>query len=163
MQKIKGFTLIEVMIVVVIISILAAIAFPAYQESVRKSRRIDAKSSLLQAAQILERCFTEFNTYTAPPPPNGCSILTDTDADTIGDTINLTSDTAPLNGDGYYTITSTPSGGGELLAATTYELTATPTNKGGQDQDTKCATFELLHTGKKESNAANDDTARCWD
>lgn len=55
----KGFTLIEIMIVVVIIAILAAIAYPSYQESVRKSRRADARAVLLEAAQFMERRYTE--------------------------------------------------------------------------------------------------------
>jgi type IV pilus assembly protein PilE len=155
MRNSRGFTLIEIMIVVVVISILAAIAFPSYRDSVRKSRRAEAKASLLEAAQILERCFTEFNTYTGPPPPNGCSILTDTDADGTGDTINLTSDTAPLNGEGYYTITTNP--GAETLTGNTYRLTATPTSVGGQNQDTRCATFTLDQAGVK--GATNTD---CW-
>ena len=60
----KGFTLIELMIVVAVIAILAAIAYPSYQDSVRKSRRADAKAVVLNAAQILERCYTQNNVYT---------------------------------------------------------------------------------------------------
>ena len=62
-MKIHGFTLIELMIVVVVIGILAAIAIPSYQQYVEKTRRADAQSGLLQAAQALERCFTRTNTY----------------------------------------------------------------------------------------------------
>ena len=59
----SGFTMIEMMIVVAIISIIAAIAYPSYQDSVRKSRRADAKSVLLHAAQWMERFYTENNRY----------------------------------------------------------------------------------------------------
>lgn len=63
-QYSKGFTLIELMIAVAVVGILAAIAYPSYQDSVRKSRRADAKSALLDAAH--ERTvFTENNQYTA--------------------------------------------------------------------------------------------------
>lgn len=67
----RGFTLIEVMITVVIISILIAFALPSYQESVRQSRRAQAKSDLLEIMQLAERFFTVNNTYVGfVLPPN---------------------------------------------------------------------------------------------
>jgi type IV pilus assembly protein PilE len=59
----QGFTLIELMIVVVIVGILAAIAYPSYSAYVERARRADGKSALLDAAQRLERCHTQTNTY----------------------------------------------------------------------------------------------------
>ncbi|MCP5419935.1 MAG: prepilin-type N-terminal cleavage/methylation domain-containing protein [Gammaproteobacteria bacterium] len=58
-----GFTLVELMIVVAIVAILAAIAHPAYQEQIRKSRRGDAKATLLKNAQFMETVYTENKTY----------------------------------------------------------------------------------------------------
>ena len=63
-MKKNGFTLIEIMIVVAVIGILAAIAFPSYSRYVDRSAIADGKSLLLSAAQQMERCFTRENTYT---------------------------------------------------------------------------------------------------
>ena len=57
-HKNKGVTLIELMIVVVIIAILAAIAYPSYQEHITKARRVDAQGVLMEAAQFMERHHT---------------------------------------------------------------------------------------------------------
>lgn len=59
----RGFTLIELMIVVVVIGILASIAYPSYQSAVERSRRSDGQAALLQAAQLLERCYTDTGSY----------------------------------------------------------------------------------------------------
>ncbi len=59
----RGFTLIEVMIVVAIVAILSAIALPSYQEYVRRGRRAEARAALLAAAQWLERGATANGTY----------------------------------------------------------------------------------------------------
>ena len=67
----RGFTLIELMIVIVVVGILATIAYPSYQNYVLRAGRADAVSSLLNQAQLLDRCFTQNNTYaTCPPIPN---------------------------------------------------------------------------------------------
>ena len=60
----SGFTLIELMIVVVIVGILAAIAYPSYTQYVERARRADATAGLMEAAQQLERCYTQNNSYT---------------------------------------------------------------------------------------------------
>lgn len=60
-----GFTLIEMMVVVVIIGILASIAYPSYQNYVLRSGRTDARDALLNIAQQLERHYTQNNSYTS--------------------------------------------------------------------------------------------------
>lgn len=65
MQRLKkGFTIIEILIVVSIIGILASVAFPAYDESRKKGRRTDGKSALLDLASKMEAYFYTNKTYT---------------------------------------------------------------------------------------------------
>jgi type IV pilus assembly protein PilE len=65
-MKSKGFTLIEVMIVVAVIGILAAIAYPSYTEHVRKTQRAEAAAALLDTAQLVERGFSQTGSYSDP-------------------------------------------------------------------------------------------------
>ncbi len=72
----NGFTLIELMIVVAIVGILAAIAYPSYQEYVRRGNRAEARATMLDIVQMQERFFSSNNAYqaiAAPPaaPPAG--------------------------------------------------------------------------------------------
>jgi len=71
----RGFTLIELVIVILIIGILAAIAYPSYIDSVRKARRAEGKAAITRALQAEERFYTANNVYRAfspdDPPPTG--------------------------------------------------------------------------------------------
>lgn len=137
----KGFTLVELMIVIAIISILAAIGYPSYQKSVLRSHRADARVALQEAGARQERIYAEGNTYS-----NDLSKLV-TNAD------------GTSSPEGYYTMTVSLSCS-RTVGGTTYyscfDLTATAT--GSQASDTECATLTLAHTGKKGSTGGGT----CW-
>jgi type IV pilus assembly protein PilE len=61
----RGFTLVEVMVVASIMAILAAIAYPSYQESIRKTKRSEAQAALMQLMQQQERYYSRNNSYIA--------------------------------------------------------------------------------------------------
>ncbi|MGM0985150.1 MAG: type IV pilin protein [Pseudomonadota bacterium] len=86
-RRSAGFTLIELLIAVAIIGILASIAYPSYTAYVERSRLSDGQAGLMQAASVMERCYTENYAYksacwtTAPSPEGVYSIeLTDSGA-----------------------------------------------------------------------------------
>jgi type IV pilus assembly protein PilE len=133
-QRQRGFTLIEVMIVAAVVAILAMIAFPSYQDSVRKSRRAEAKSALSDLAARQEQFYNDNKTY----------------ADTIAKL--GTTATTPS---GYYTLQIAP--GATLTLASSFLLTATAA--GVQTSDAKCTTFTYTSSGKKDSTPAGNT---CW-
>lgn len=124
---INGFTLIELMIVVVIIGIIAAIALPSYQEQVRKTRRTNAQADLLELAGYMERYYGENFTYAGATP------LPFTESPKEGNTK-------------YYDLAS------DANDATSYTLSATP--KGSQSID-RCGIMTVDETGAHSAQGNN--------
>ena len=143
-----GFTLVELLIVIIIATILATIAIPSYQAQIRKSRRTDAKTALLDLAAREERYNSTFNTYTSLPANLGYS------------------GNFPVTvGSGYYQINinvctalacATDKGTGVVFSAT---ATAIKT----QAKDTQCGNYTLDSTGGQAvTGTASATPAVCW-
>jgi type IV pilus assembly protein PilE len=137
-----GFTLLELMIVVAIVGILAAIAFTLYSAQVQKARRTDARTAVLDLAGREERFFSVANNYSQTPTDVGYGGVF-----------------PQVVGSGYYTINVTV---GPAGAPPSYVITATAINQ--QIADSSCASFSINQLGKQSSldSGGADSTAVCW-
>ena len=134
----RGFTLIELMITVAIVAVLAAVVLPAYQDSVRKARRADARTALTTATQMMEREYTEKNSYAnASFGPSASATYRDKSENE------------------HYLLALPPAN----LTVTTFTATATP--QGAQAVD-PCGTFTLTHQGTRGVTGGTLTTAQCW-
>ena len=134
----RGFTLIELMITVAIVAVLSAVVLPAYQDSVRKARRADARTALTTAAQMMEREYTEKNSYANA---------------SFGPSASATYSNKSENG---HYLLALPSAS---LTVTGFTATATP--QGAQAVD-PCGTFTLTHQGTRGVTGGTLTAAQCW-
>ncbi len=144
MKRIRGVTLIELLIVIIVISILASIAIPGYRNYVQRAQRSDATATLLRIQAAQEKFYTQNNTYTANnagAPPAGLGIAG--------------------SQNGYYAIALAAGAGGLINA---YTATVTPAAGSPQLDDVDCALFRIDSQGVRyaESSGGADKTTTCW-
>lgn len=136
-RRSSGFTLIELMIVVAIIGILSAIAYPSYQAYVQQARRADAQVALMELAQFMERHYTREGGYL--------------DSGQSGDKPDLPFSVSPKDGGGVAYNLSLASADGQK-----YSLQAVPANMMSGDS---CGTLTFDNRGRKGSGGS---VAKCW-
>jgi type IV pilus assembly protein PilE len=142
-----GFTLTELMIVVVIAAILVSIAIPAYTYETRKSRRTEAKTAVLDLASREERYFSTNNQYSADPTLLGYA--------PIGSGAVFPQSTGT-----YYQITVTVPDPAWAGGGPSYIVTATPSAGGPQVQDAACTAFSITQTGSQTATGTLGNA--CW-
>jgi type IV pilus assembly protein PilE len=144
-QKQRGVTLIELVVVMIIVGILAAVAIPSYRDYVLRSQRSDAKDALLALATAQEKHYLQCNTYgTAIAGATNCA---------AGQV-----QTAAASKNGWYTLA--------IVAADAISFTVSATAAAGQNQfqDTECRSFRVTDRGVRTATDAGgaDNTAECW-
>jgi len=124
LNRVTGFTLIELMIVVAIVGILAMVAYPSYNDFVVRSKRSEAPRELVRLANLQEQLFVDSRAYTA----------------VMGDLVGGT-EAIYITPSKHYKISSTVVGSTFTLTATAQGVQAT--------SDTVCAVITLTDTGAK--------------
>jgi len=137
----RGFSLIETMIVMVILTTIATLAYGSYQNQVTATKRSEGQAYLLELASLQEDFYNETFSY----------------ANSIEDINQLNA--AVSSEHGYYTISirALPAGcSAGQTACRTYVLTAT-----ANFNDTACSSLSYAHNGKKSSQGTSNPT-QCW-
>ncbi|MDB6047204.1 MAG: putative 4 fimbrial pilE-related [Gammaproteobacteria bacterium] len=146
-----GFSLVELMITIVIGAILVSIAVPAYTTQIRKTRRTEARTAILDLASREERFYSVNNAYTDQQANLGYGAAGAVSGTSVGS--------------GYYTVTVTFTAADVTTAPPTQATYTIKASAAGiQAKDTDCASFTVQETGKTSSlnSAGTDSTALCW-
>ena len=132
-RKMRGVTMVELMIVVVVLSILAAVAYPNYRDFAARAKRNEAKAALLQIATNQERVYLNTNSYTTDMTQLGFPVANNFQTDS-----------------GSYVV--------DVGAADANNFTATATYQNADNEAGKCLTFQIDGRGQRTSAPLGD----CW-
>lgn len=148
--RVAGFTLIELMIAVVILTLLVAIALPSYRREIEESRRTDAKTALLDLASREQRFFSLQNSFTTNFVSLGYAPAGNPASVTVGS--------------GYYSVTVAVPSPNAPANPNSFLLTATPVAGTTQASDTSCQLFTVDYTGLQlaQDGSGNNTSTTCW-
>ena len=157
--QMRGFTLIELMIAIVIIALLTTVALPAYLEHLAKSRRAEGRNALLKVAQLQERFYSTFT------PPAGQSVRYAQTQAELATLLGLPAGTNPIYSTeepppatGHYTLTiAGPTA--TCPIASCFVIVATPS--GRHAPDARCGTLSLDSAGRR-TETGTDTLDYCW-
>ena len=146
-SRMRGVTLIELMIVVAVVAALMLIAIPSYRSYVLRANRAEGRAALLALAAAQEKFYLQCNTYSSAIDTGA------TDCATPNLQFNTTSER------GYYAVAVT-AGNASAWAATATAVSGQP-----QFSDTKCRVFQLTSSGVKTATDSGGatTTSECWD
>ena len=157
-QSSAGFSLLEVVVVIVIIAILVAIGYPMYENKVRQSRRADAKSALVELAQLQEKYY-----FRTPQDNTSANHQYATDFNTLKLGEGLSgfgeaemSNNVLISREGYYQINFDDANSNTK----SFKFIAIPKEKGGQNND-NCKEFSIDNIGNKDSKS-EPEGEKCW-
>ncbi len=138
-KRTKGFSLVELIIVIAIIGLLAAVAIPSYNSYMLQSRRVDATSFLIEVASEQVRFYSEYNRY----------------SDKMSELGFGAADTAESD-EGFYTVTITTADNNSRYSATAAPMAGSP-----QLKDVECANF-TLNSSAQRTVSGTSTAESCW-
>jgi len=127
-----GFTLVEMVVTVAILAIIVSIAYPSYQNQIRRATRADAKAGLLDALARQERYFTENNTYSVSMSDIGMP--------------------AAKSPEEYYDLSASAGPSGSIASSVTMTATIVDSSR-----DSVCTTLTYSSNGAKSASSST-----CW-
>ena len=136
----RGFTLLELLIVLVLVSVVAALAMPGYRQHLIRVHRTEAMTALLQLQSAEEKFYLRHNSYTSnitAAPPIGLGLSTATSSNKYLLSVAIADD------------------------GQTFIATAAPAPSGGQEADQECLAFSIDARGRRAVSGTRD-APHCW-